>query len=64
MKEIESTKTEQIVLSIIAYSGGTLPADDIIMLAEYIQAGNEEEVNTTVNNLVGLKVVKKDDDSE
>jgi len=62
MKEIEATKTEQVVLSILAYCGGSLPADDVIKLAEYIQAGNAEEVNTTVNNLVGLKVVKDDDE--
>lgn len=62
MKDITATKTENIVLSILAYSGGSLPADDVIKLADYINEGNKEEVNTRVTNLVGLKSTKVDKD--
>lgn len=44
---IEPTKTESIVLSIIAYSPD-MAAEDVIMLAEYIKGGNVDEVGAAL----------------
>jgi hypothetical protein len=44
---IEPTKTESIVLSILAYAPG-MSAEDVIMLAEYIKDGNVDEVGTAL----------------
>lgn len=58
------TKTEQLVLSILAYCGGSLPADEVITLVDYIKAGNEDELASTPPQPVMSIVSNEEDHNE
>lgn len=58
------TKTEQLVLSILAYCGGNLSAGEVIILVDYIKAGNEDELASTPPQPVISIVPDEEDHNE